>query len=105
MSKRTKAVSVIAIVTLLVAAAFLVGTAVAQKVTPKPQDKLAIGEAGVKQLLVLMQSDKHGKVSKQEFMEFMEAEFQRLDKDNSGELDVKELTQLNYEASSHYAGR
>jgi hypothetical protein len=34
-----------------------------------------------------------GKVSKQEFMSFMEEEFQRLDVDKDGELDVKELTQ------------
>jgi len=30
--------------------------------------------------------------SKQEFMSFMEAEFDRLDKDKSGELGPKELT-------------
>jgi len=40
-----------------------------------------------------MDKDQNGRVSKQEFMSFMEAEFDRLDKDKSGELDVQELTQ------------
>jgi hypothetical protein len=38
-----------------------------------------------------MNQDKGGKVSKQEFMRFMEVEFDRLDKKNEGKLDVKEL--------------
>jgi len=40
-----------------------------------------------------MDRDQNGKVSKQEFMDFMEAEFARLDKNKDGELDVTELTQ------------
>src|SRR5271169_4661233 len=72
----------------------MLGTAVAQKAaTPKPQDKLALGEAEVKQLLLLMDTDKSGKISKQEWMKFMEAEFDRLDKDKKGELDRNELLQ------------
>lgn len=38
-----------------------------------------------------MDGDKNGKVSEKEFMDFMSAEFKRLDVDGSGELDVKEL--------------
>jgi sulfatase maturation enzyme AslB (radical SAM superfamily) len=69
-------------------------TVVAQKVaTPKPQDNVAKGEPEVRQLLPLMDPDKQGKVSKEEFMKFMAAEFDRLDKKNEGKLDVKELTQ------------
>ena len=37
--------------------------------------------------------DKNGKISKQEWMKFMEAEFDRVDKDNKGEIDQKELLQ------------
>jgi Ca2+-binding EF-hand superfamily protein len=40
-----------------------------------------------------MDQDGEGKVSKEEFMKFMAAEFDRLDKKNEGKLDVKELTQ------------
>jgi Ca2+-binding EF-hand superfamily protein len=73
----------------------LVCIALAQKEpAPKAQDKVAIGEAEVTQLLLLMDTDKSGKVSKAEFMKFMEAEFTRLDKDRSGELDPKELLQM-----------
>jgi hypothetical protein len=35
--------------------------------------------------------DQNGKISKQEFMGVMEAEFDRLDKDKNGELEVKAL--------------
>jgi len=69
------------------------GTAVAQKENvPKAQNKVAIGEDEVRQLLLLMDTDKNGKISRQEFMNFMQAEFDRLDTDRNGELDQKELT-------------
>lgn len=76
-------------------AVFEVGSAYAQKTTPdtKKQNAVALGEDEVKQMLALMDTDKNGKISKAEFMKFMEAEFDRLDKDKSGELDAKELTQ------------
>jgi Ca2+-binding EF-hand superfamily protein len=43
-----------------------------------------------------MDRDQNGKVSRQEFMSFMEAEFQRLDVNKDGELDVKELVQARF---------
>ncbi|HYA76928.1 MAG TPA: hypothetical protein VED83_08460 [Burkholderiaceae bacterium] len=52
-------------------------------------------EAGyeeTKDLLRLMDKDKNGKVSKKEFMSYMESEFERLDVDHNGELDVNELS-------------
>lgn len=79
-------------------AAGALGTAVfAQKTaSPKPQDKLTIANQNVKELLLLMDSDKNGKVSKHEWMNFMEAEFNKLDTDGSGELDPKELSHSRY---------
>jgi hypothetical protein len=63
--------------------------------TETPSDKrVSAGETPAKQLLLLMDTDKNGKVSKAEFMTFMEAEFERLDVNHDGELDVKELTQF-----------
>jgi hypothetical protein len=62
-----------------------------QAASPKPQDRITLGENEVKQLLPLMDADSNGKVSKQEFMRFMEAEFERLDKEKTGQLDVKAL--------------
>jgi Ca2+-binding EF-hand superfamily protein len=81
---------------LLVAAALVVVSAAAQdsdqKPVAPPEKKLAQGEKEAKKMLLLMDKDNSGKVSKQEFMNFMEAEFQRLDINHDGELDVKELT-------------
>ena len=54
--------------------------------------KSGAADAQVKQLLLLMDADKNGKISKQEYMSFMLAEFDRLDLNKDGELDVKELT-------------
>jgi hypothetical protein len=67
-------------------------TAFAQKESvPINQNRVALGADEVKQLVELMDTDKSGKVSKAEYMAFFSAEFDRLDKDKSGELDVKEL--------------
>jgi hypothetical protein len=41
----------------------------------------------------VMDTGKNGKVSKEEWMKFMDAEFDRLDARHDGELDVRELTQ------------
>ncbi|MGA2131507.1 MAG: hypothetical protein ABSH50_04255 [Bryobacteraceae bacterium] len=100
MSPRTKFLLIIAILPILATAGASLGDALAQKASaPKAQDKLALGEDEVKQLLLLMDTDKNGKISKQEYMTFMEAEFERLDKDKNGELDVKELTQSKLRVS------
>jgi Ca2+-binding EF-hand superfamily protein len=105
MLMRTKRRWMIVVIAVLVVAGTMLGNAAAQKASvPKPQNKLAIGEEGVKQLLPLMDTDKKGMVSKQEFMKFMEAEFERLDKNKKGELNVKELTQSNLTAS-RFAGK
>ncbi len=96
MLQRQKIALIVPLIALLYAGVvFEVGTAFAQKTTPdaKKQNSVALGEDEVKQMLALMDTDKNGKISKAEFMKFMEAEFDRLDKDKSGELDAKELTQ------------
>jgi hypothetical protein len=96
---------IIVAIAVLVTTGAMLGTAAAQKASvPKPQDKLAIGENGVKQLLPLMNADTKGMVSKQEFMKFMEGEFERLDKSKKGELNVKQLTQSDLTAS-RFAGK
>jgi hypothetical protein len=70
----------------------LVGQESDQKAVSPSDQKVAAGEREAKKLLLLMDADKSGKVSKQEFMSFMEAEFERMDINKDGELDVKELT-------------
>lgn len=57
------------------------------------EKKLAAATETAKQLLLAMDTDKNGKISKAEWMKFMEQEFDRLDTNHNGELDVKELTQ------------
>jgi Ca2+-binding EF-hand superfamily protein len=82
---------------MLMAVMSATGVAIAQKVAaPAQGDKFAIANENVKQLLLLMDSDKNGRISKREWMSFMEAEFNRLDKDGSGELDLNELRQSRF---------
>ena len=100
MSSRTNVIQIIVFVAMLALTGGMLRTGVAQKAsTPKPQDKVALGEDEVKQLLLLIDTEKKGKISKQEWMNFMEAEFDRLDKSKNGELDVKELTQSRLRVS------
>lgn len=109
LDRRTKWISVgAAAIGLLVVTYGGIGPARAQKVDksePKQQRTLTLGEDEVKQLLLLMDTDKSGKVSRTEFMNFMAAEFDRLDKDKSGELDVKELAQSQIRASRPAVGK
>jgi EF hand len=90
----------LAIAFLSVTGATIVPTA-AQKATPGPnaslstRDKrLAAGEEYCKKLLLLMDKNKDGKVSREEFMNYMQAEFDRLDRLKDGQLDATELTRL-----------
>jgi EF hand len=88
-------VSVILAVAGVFGAGAIVNTIAAQESNPKTRDeekRLAAGEREAKKMLLLMDTDQSGKISKQEFMSFMEAEFERLDINKDGELDVKELT-------------
>jgi len=105
MLTRTNWLWIIVVIAMLVVTGTKIGNAAAQKAAvPKPQNKLEIGEDEVKQLLPLMDTDKNGMVSRQEFMRFMEAEFERLDKNKKGELNVKELTQSSLTAN-RFAGK
>jgi hypothetical protein len=80
----------------LLASGTWAGTAVAREVSAPSPHKLAKVDAETKQLLLLMDKDKNGKISKEEFMTFMEMEFDRLDKDKNGQVDVRELTQSQF---------
>ena len=99
MLRRKNNLSIVATITVLLTALTLLGNAAQKASVPKTQDKLAMGEDDVKHLLSLMEADKNGKVSRQEYMKFMAAEFDRLDKAKSGELDVKVLTQSKLSVS------
>jgi Ca2+-binding EF-hand superfamily protein len=95
--KGRKLILELALLGVLVAVFFVGGvitqSAAQRAAVPKQQDKAALAEANAKELLLLMDTDKSGKISKQEWMKFMEAEFDRLDKDKKGEIDKKALMQ------------
>jgi 5S rRNA maturation endonuclease (ribonuclease M5) len=79
-------------ITALLAAGPIVTRAWARGDNTQPAaSPLLLGEQEVKQLILLLDEDRNGRISKKEFMKFMDAEFDRLDKDKSGELDVQEL--------------
>jgi len=74
----------------------------APSITPQSPNVLA-GEYEAKRLLFLMDQDKDGRVSRQEYMAFMAAEFDRLDVNKDGYLDVKELERSQF-VRAHPAG-
>ena len=93
------------LVALTSATGALVGGAFAQKASAsKQQDKFALANEHVKDLLLLMDTDKNGKISKQEWMNFMEAEFNRLDSKGKGELDLKDLQESRLSVKHAPAG-
>jgi Ca2+-binding EF-hand superfamily protein len=82
------------LVVLLIATVVLaVGTFAQKAAVPNQATKHSLAQQNVKELLLLMDTDKNGKISKQEWMKFMEVEFDILDKDKKGELDQNELLQ------------
>jgi hypothetical protein len=82
------------LVGLVGATLMFVGLAVAQKDgIQKHPDPAVLATENVKELLLLMDTDKNGKITKQEWMKFMAAEFDRLNTDKAGELDQRKLMQ------------
>ena len=79
--------------------AFLLGASLALGVMStsataqsKTTNRVAIHD--VRQLMQLMDKDKNGAVSKEEFMDFMSQTFDRLDVNRSGQLEPQELRRL-----------
>jgi hypothetical protein len=99
MSKRPNVALNAGLIALLTGAIIASALAQTKATAPKPQDNLALAEEQAKQLLLLIDTHRSGRISKQEWMKFMEAEFDRLDKAKNGELDVKELTQSKLRVS------
>jgi len=79
----------------LVGAGAFLSVATAQKAEMKTPDKHVLAEEHARQLLLLMGSGENFKISKQEWLRFMEEEFDRLDKKKTGELDLQELVKSN----------
>ena len=95
MSENRKPVLAAFVISAMLTVGGLVGAVATQKSTAPSASEhrgaIIAGEAAAKQLLLLMDKNKDGKVSKKEFMAFMSKEFDRLDTNHDGELDVNEL--------------
>jgi Ca2+-binding EF-hand superfamily protein len=80
---------------LLVAVATASPAAVAQKDgTPNvdtPKIQAALVDEHVMEILIVMNHDRNGTVSQEEFIAFMRAEFNKLERDQSGQVNAKEL--------------
>lgn len=99
--KRANTLLVILLAAVLFGISANLRSSFAQKASvPKQQDTLALGEEDVKRLMLLIGPNENGKITKREWMKFMESEFDRLDKDKSGELDAKELSRSRLTVSS-----
>jgi EF hand len=58
------------------------------------REQLEAGDGQAERMLFRMDRDRDGGVSKQEFLDYMAAEFDRLDTNKDGKLDADELRQL-----------
>jgi hypothetical protein len=84
---------------LMIAIAIAGPAAMAQKDgTPNvdtPRNQTAILDSHVKEILIYMKHDGKGTVSQEQFMELMKAEFNKLDRDQSGLVDARQLPNSN----------
>ena len=69
------------------------GVGFAQKDVRRQPDRNVMATENVKQLLLVMDTDKRGKISRQQWLAFMETEFDRLDVEKKGELDQTAIRQ------------
>jgi hypothetical protein len=102
MGKQSKLILIILLVASVLAIGQILGTAFARDkaAAADPQDKRLLTSDQIKLLLLLMDTNKDGKISKQEWMSFMGTEFDKLDKDRSGEIGPKELARLSLQSNT-----
>jgi hypothetical protein len=65
----------------------------AQKDVRRQPDRNVTASENIKQLILVMDTDKRSKISKQQWLAFMDAEFDRLDVEKKGELDQTAIKQ------------
>jgi Ca2+-binding EF-hand superfamily protein len=92
----------------MIAASFVVST-VSTAALAVSKHTTASANRDVKTLVRMMDKDRNGSVSKDEFLEFMGKEFDRLDVDKNGSLQPAELRQMRQSswpasACSYYGG-
>jgi predicted nucleotidyltransferase len=109
MSERRKRV-VVLIISALFIIGTMVGTAAAQRENDMPPitEHKAIVDARrneAKRMMLLMDTNKDGKVSKEEWMGFMEREFDRLDTNHDGFVDVKDMEKSQFQVRHGAVGK
>ncbi len=107
MSERRKIAWVVLVIGALLAIVTMVKTAAGQagQKVPLPSETrglVAAREAAAKQMLLLMDKNKDGRVSKQEWISFMEEEFDRLDMNKDGYVDARDLEKSQLRTSPFY---
>jgi hypothetical protein len=70
-----------------------IGTAIGRESVAPRQDSVTLGQDEIQRLLPLMDRDKNGTVSKQEFTAYMDAEFARLEKNKNGDALLESTSQ------------
>lgn len=101
MQKRNKLAWIILLATSLFMMTRMVETSLASaSAVHDVQGKQLLNSNQVNLLLLLMDTDRNGKISKQEWMSFAGKTFERLDQDKKGEIGPKELSQLRIGVSS-----
>ncbi len=81
------------LLTVLIAVGITVGSALARETGVPRHNPLAVAQDATAQLVILMDQDEAGTVSKADFLKFMAAEFDRLDTNRTGVLNVDQLRQ------------
>jgi hypothetical protein len=86
---------------LLIALLFTTGAFVGDKAAaPERQSEKTLTGDEVKLLFLLMDTNRDGKISKQEWSRFMGSMFDRLDTGKTGDLTPKELSQLKWQTGT-----
>jgi len=86
---------------LLIALLFATGAFVGDKAAaPEGQSEKALSGAEVQLIFSLMDTNKDGRISKQEWTKFMGSMFDRLDTGKTGALTPQELSQLKWQAGT-----
>ncbi len=97
MGRRNKVRTAILLIALLFATGAFVGDKAA---APETQSGKTLSGGEVKLIFSLMDTNKDGKISKQEWTSFMGTMFDRLDAGKTGELTPQELSQLKWPAGT-----
>lgn len=100
-------VTILALACIVVIAA---GAAQSEKATPPAgsagtPDKVAAGRPYALELLLLIDTDKDNRVSKKEWMTFMEKEFDKLDTNHDGYIDLTDMQRTRLRVVHPYVGK